>query len=50
MNDRAAPEDRSRALEAGFDTYLVKPVDPETLSRLLVEAAEHRGTPPSSQP
>jgi signal transduction histidine kinase len=31
------PEDRARALEAGFDEHLVKPVEPEALSRLLAE-------------
>jgi two-component system CheB/CheR fusion protein len=29
------PEDRQRALEAGFDTHLVKPVDPDDLLKLL---------------
>jgi signal transduction histidine kinase/CheY-like chemotaxis protein len=29
------PEDRRRALEAGFDTHCTKPVDPATLERLL---------------
>ena len=29
------PEDRERALAAGFDVHLVKPVDPEQLQRLL---------------
>ena len=29
------PEDRQRAKEAGFDAHLVKPVDPDDLSRLL---------------
>ena len=32
------PEDRRRALEAGFDDHMVKPVDPETISRTLAEA------------
>ena len=30
------PEDRRRATEAGFDSMLVKPVDPAALSELLV--------------
>jgi CheY-like chemotaxis protein len=29
------PEDRQRAAEAGFDTHLVKPVDPAALTQLL---------------
>ena len=29
------PEDRSRALEAGFDAHLVKPVDHNALEALL---------------
>jgi len=29
------PEDRERALAAGFDEHVVKPVDPEQLQRLL---------------
>jgi CheY-like chemotaxis protein len=33
-------EDRDRASEAGFDTHLVKPVDPEALATLV-----SRGTP-----
>jgi PAS domain S-box-containing protein len=32
------PEDRRRALEAGFDVHLVKPVDPQTLSGILARA------------
>ena len=34
------PEDRERAMAAGFDLHLVKPVDPEALATLL--AAEER--------
>ena len=30
-----APEDRERALRAGFDDHLVKPVDPDRLAELL---------------
>lgn len=36
----SSPEDRQRALDAGFDTHLVKPVDPNDLTALL-----SRGTP-----
>jgi signal transduction histidine kinase/ActR/RegA family two-component response regulator len=41
MTGYGQPEDRGRAMEAGFNTYLVKPVDPETLSRLLTEVCVH---------
>ena len=41
------PEDRKRALDAGFDALLVKPVDPTTLSSLLttleIPGPESRG-------
>ena len=33
------PEDRDRALAAGFDVHLVKPVDPDQLERLLAARA-----------
>jgi CheY-like chemotaxis protein len=42
MTGYGQPEDRRRALQAGFDRYLVKPVDPAVLSQLLNEA-RHRG-------
>ncbi len=42
MTGYGQPEDRKRALEAGFDTYLVKPVEPDLLSRLLAETRERR--------
>jgi CheY-like chemotaxis protein len=29
------PRDRERGLEAGFDHYLVKPADPETIAQLI---------------
>jgi CheY-like chemotaxis protein len=32
------PEDRRRALDAGFDHYLVKPVDPTDLAALIAAA------------
>jgi two-component system CheB/CheR fusion protein len=33
------PEDRRRALDAGFDEHCVKPIDPETLLKLLATDA-----------
>ncbi len=42
MTGYGQPEDRRRALQAGFDAYLVKPVDPEDLSRTLRELTEGR--------
>jgi len=42
MTGYGQPEDRARALQAGFDTYLVKPVEPDTLSRLLAETRERQ--------
>jgi CheY-like chemotaxis protein len=35
MTGYGQAEDKRRAFEAGFDDHLVKPVDPETLTRLL---------------
>ena len=40
MTGYGQPEDRRRALQAGFDCYLVKPVDPAVLSQLLNEARQ----------
>ncbi len=37
MTGYGQPDDRRRALQAGFDRYLVKPVDPAVLSQLLAE-------------
>ena len=42
MTGYGQPEDRRRALQAGFDRYLVKPVDPAVLSQLLSEG-RYRG-------
>lgn len=33
------PEDRARALDAGFDDYIVKPLDPSALDRVLSRVA-----------
>jgi signal transduction histidine kinase/ActR/RegA family two-component response regulator len=38
------PDDRKRALEAGFDVHLVKPVDLEALARLTLEARHRHET------
>jgi hypothetical protein len=38
----ASQEDRDRALRAGFDRYLSKPVDPARLSRLIAAAVQER--------
>jgi CheY-like chemotaxis protein len=35
MTGYSRPEDRARALAAGFDAHLVKPVDPRQLQDLL---------------
>ncbi|MDB4971139.1 MAG: histidine kinase [Myxococcales bacterium] len=40
MTGYGQPEDKQRALDAGFDTHLVKPVQPADLSRLLSEKRE----------
>ena len=37
------PEDRARALDAGFDAYVVKPVDEEALRRALGGRGEAPG-------
>jgi CheY-like chemotaxis protein len=37
MTGYGQPEDRRRALQAGFDNYLIKPVDPSRLATLLEE-------------
>ena len=36
-------EDRRRALEAGFDSHLVKPVEPEVLQALLTRVQSAHG-------
>ena len=37
-------EDRDRAVEAGFDTHLVKPVDPNALATLVTRGTPDRGS------
>ncbi|MFP5286585.1 MAG: ATP-binding protein [Thermoanaerobaculia bacterium] len=45
MTGYGQPEDRRRALQAGFDRYLIKPVDPSVLSQLLNEIRPDREMP-----
>ncbi|MFP5288709.1 MAG: ATP-binding protein [Thermoanaerobaculia bacterium] len=42
MTGYGQPEDRRRALQAGFDAYLVKPVDPDELAGTLQELGRSR--------
>jgi CheY-like chemotaxis protein len=44
MTGYGQPEDRRRALQAGFDAYLVKPVDPGELARTLRDLTPGGGT------
>jgi two-component system, sensor histidine kinase len=43
MTGYGRPEDRARALAAGFDTHLVKPVHPQRLQDLLDSETVPRG-------
>ena len=45
----ARTEDRIRALDAGFDAYLVKPATPSRVMRLLVERLKKDGVPPADE-
>jgi CheY-like chemotaxis protein len=38
-------EDRRKSLYAGFDSHLVKPLDPSTLPSILAAAERRKGTP-----
>ncbi len=42
--------DRTRALQAGFDEHVVKPIGPETLVRLLSNGADAHPEPGSERP
>jgi CheY-like chemotaxis protein len=44
------PEDRARALAAGFDHHLVKPVEPDHLLRLISGASLAAATAASRTP
>jgi signal transduction histidine kinase/ActR/RegA family two-component response regulator len=48
MTGYGQPEDRRRALQAGFDAYLVKPVDPDELARTLQELARSSRSKPGA--
>jgi CheY-like chemotaxis protein len=36
------PEDRRRALEAGFDAHIVKPIEPDRLTAVIASAQRRR--------
>jgi len=42
VTGRGGAEDRSRALAAGFDAYLAKPVDPEELAHTVASVTDRR--------
>jgi CheY-like chemotaxis protein len=39
------PEDHRRGMEAGFDHYLVKPIDHDALDDILASTADSGGPP-----
>ena len=41
VTSRDAPEERDRSREAGFDTYLVKPVSPNRVHQTLRQRRAH---------
>ena len=43
MTGYGQPEDRQRAVRAGFDYHMVKPVDPRQLEQLLTQIAKPKG-------
>ena len=43
MTANAFAEDRCKALESGMNEHLPKPIDPDTLYRLLVKYLTERG-------
>jgi CheY-like chemotaxis protein len=45
----AQPEDVARAIEAGFDAHVAKPLDPEELARLLAGQAPGATTEPLTE-
>ena len=47
MTGYGQPEDRRRALQAGFDAYLIKPVDPDELAGTLQELGRSSGSEPA---
>ena len=45
LSGYGSEEDRRRSLHAGFDSHLVKPLDPSTLPSILAACERRRGTP-----
>jgi CheY-like chemotaxis protein len=43
MTAYGTPENQDRAIEAGFDVYLTKPLDPLELGTAVAEAAHRIG-------
>ena len=50
LSGYAQPEDRRRALEAGFDTHVAKPADTESLSKLAREGGPRPAGRPTIEP
>jgi CheY-like chemotaxis protein len=50
LSGYAQPEDRERALAAGFDVHLAKPADLDTLAKALVGGSGARPPGPASPP
>jgi len=48
LTAHARPEDRARALEAGFQWHIAKPIDPAELVAAIAALASHRGDPVDS--
>jgi CheY-like chemotaxis protein len=47
LTARARPEDRDRALGAGYDAYVTKPVEPASLAALVTGLVQTRRRPPA---
>lgn len=50
VSGRTAQSDRDRAIEAGFNWYLGKPIDPDRLAAIVVTALHDAGGPTNRLP